>query len=94
MKYLSILIWLILAVVVVIFTALNSHTIPINYHVGEVNVYLPVLLLIELILGAFFAIIALLPGYLRHKTALFKLKSKNKQLQKELDNLRIMPVRE
>ena len=77
-----------------VFTLLNSFSIWLNYYIGHVKVYVPLLLVIELALGVTIGWLLFCPSYLKLKSSQMKLKSRNKQLQKEVDNLRILPIKD
>ena len=92
MKYVVTLFWFLVAFFVVIFTTLNSYSVTLSYHMGTVKVYLPLLLVIFLVFGAFLGMCALLPLFVKAKGHHSKLKTELKRSQKELDNLRTMPI--
>lgn len=90
MRYLVSLFWLIAIILIVIFVALNSHSIELNYYMGKAHVYLPLLLCVSLILGAFFGILAMLPAWWRSKNELRKAKKLLVAAHHELQRFRDM----
>jgi len=79
------LFWILIVLVGVSFAAINSSSVNIHYYVGHTDIYLPLLLLIVLVLGAILGMIAMLPQSLKAKSAARKLRSKLKQMETELD---------
>ena len=55
------LIWIILIVIGASFAVLNSHSVPINYFVGQKFVYFPLLILLLLFVGVVIGVFAMLP---------------------------------
>lgn len=94
MRYIVAIFWLIVIVLAIIFVALNSHTIDLNYWVGKCQIYLPLLLFITLFLGALLGICAMLPLWLRAKRERRKAKGRLRNLEQELKNLRNIPIKD
>lgn len=94
MKYIFYIFWIIVIILGVTFSGLNSHSVNINYYVNETSLQLPLLLLIVLIIGAFLGCIAMLPALIRGKHANHQLKHKIKQVEQEVNNLRTIPIKE
>lgn len=94
MRYLTYIFWCLVVLVGVVFVVLNSHSVPINYYVGETTIYYPLLLLVELGIGAILGIITMLPLLIKQKAKNHRLKNKVKEVELELNNLRTMPVRD
>jgi uncharacterized integral membrane protein len=65
MRILLYIVWAIIAVYVVVFTILNSSTVELKFYFTSVKIYLPLLLLLNLIIGALLGIVAMLPILLR-----------------------------
>lgn len=80
MRYLYYGFWLVILMVGLTFTALNSTVVKINYYVGEANVVLPVLMMIILLVGVLLGMLALLPGLLRSKNQCRQAESAIKKL--------------
>ena len=94
MKYLMTFFWFVIAFIVVIFTVLNSDSLTINFYVGTVSVYFPLVLLIFLLIGSVLGLFALVPVLVRSKQKNTKLKDELRMANKELKNLRTMPINE
>lgn len=88
MRYLVGLFWTVIILLVVIFVALNSHTIELNYYVGKTELYLPLLLCLSIALGALFGILAMLPIYFRAKNDRRKSRKLLMAAEQELNQLR------
>lgn len=67
MRILLYIIWAIIVVYVVVFTILNSKILEINFYFSSLKIYFPLLLLINLIIGAIIGMIAMLPLLLRKR---------------------------
>ena len=94
MRYLIALFWLIVIILAIIFVAMNSHTIKLNYYVGERNVYLPLLLFVSLVVGAVLGVCAMVPIWLRAKSEKRKIKGRLRDAEQELKNLRNIPIKD
>jgi len=94
MRYINLIFWIIIVLLGISFVVLNSRSVLVNYYIGEVNAYLPLLLLIEIIIGAIIGVLAMLPSVIRHKNALRKCRQKVKRLEQEVKNLRDIPIKD
>lgn len=65
MRILLYIVWAIIVVYVVVFTILNSSTVELKFYFTNVKIYLPLLLLLNLIIGALLGMVAMLPILLR-----------------------------
>jgi len=65
MRYVLTILWIVIAVIAMIFALLNANVVPINYFFAQKLIYFPLLMVIILITGAALGIIALLPKLLR-----------------------------
>ncbi len=76
MRYVRYFVWFLVIIFGVSFTLLNSRTVEIDYYFGpaKINVYLPVLILISMLLGALLAYITILPTWLKQKNQIRKLR--------------------
>ncbi len=92
MKYIVTLFWFVVACLVALFTTMNSFSVNLHHPLGSTKVYVPLLLLLVLCVGAFLGISALVPWMFRSHTQRASLKSELKRAQKELDNLRTLPL--
>ncbi len=94
MKYIVYIFWLVIGVAGVLFALKNSHSININYYFGSLKIYLPLLLIAELIVGALLGIIAMLPSVIRSKTINIRLRHHIKHIKQEVDTLRKIPIKD
>lgn len=94
MRYLILLFWLIIVGLALTFTALNAKVVAINYYFGTTQFHLPVLMLIMLVIGLLLGIIVMLPSIWRAKGLARQCKKAAKNSEKELTNLRTMPLKE
>lgn len=67
MRIFSYLFSIILVVLTVSFSVLNSQPVLINYFIGQKNIYFPLLLFILLFLGVIIGVLAMLPVVIRLK---------------------------
>ena len=94
MRYLIAIFWLIIVVLAIIFVALNSRTIELNYYAGQRQVYMPLMLFIVLVVGAILGVFAMIPVWLRAKSQKRKMKSRLRDAEQELKNLRNIPIKD
>jgi lipopolysaccharide assembly protein A len=87
MRIFAYIFWIIVVVVGLSFAAINSSSVEIHYYVGSLKVYLPLLLLMELVIGAALGIMAILPRYLKTKSAARKAIQKIKRLENDITTL-------
>ena len=86
----------ILAIIVLLigvsFAVLNANLVSLHYYFGERQLPLSLLLAIALILGAILGLIAATMMLLRAKAAQHRLRKQLTMAQKELSNLRKIPL--
>ncbi len=92
MKYIVTLFWFVVACLVALFTTMNSFFVNLHQPLGSMKVYFPLLLLITLIVGAFLGFCAVVPWVFRLRVQRSSMKAELKRAQKELDNLRTLPL--
>ena len=92
MKYIVTLFWLVVACLVALFTTMNSFSVTLHQPLGSITVYLPLLLLIALVIGAALGFCAIIPWVFRVRAQRSGMKAELKRAQKELDNLRTLPL--
>lgn len=66
-RILSYLFCIMLIILGVSFSVLNSHEVPINFFLGQKTIYFPLLFLMVLFVGALLGVIAMLPIILKLK---------------------------
>jgi len=94
MRTLSVVFWGIVVLLAVLFAALNSSTVSIHYFFGSVKIYLPLLLVLQLLLGALIGAAAMLPLMFRYQGKSRKLKARVHQVEQEVINLRAIPFKD
>lgn len=75
--------WIVLIIIGASFALLNSTIVPINYFLGQREVYFPLLLLFLLFVGVMLGAFALLPTIIKLKAQNFKLKHAKEPRAKE-----------
>jgi putative membrane protein len=94
MRYVVAIFWLIIIVLAIVFVALNSNHIELNYYTGKKTVYLPVLLFVTLVVGAILGILAMVPVWLRAKRERRRMRGRLRDAEQELKNLRNIPIKD
>ncbi len=94
MRIISTTLLLLLCIIVVAFALLNAETVDVYYFLGTAHLPVSLLLLIVLVLGAFIGWCSGLGMVFGSRKHVHELNKKVKMLQKELDNLRAMPVKD
>ncbi len=93
-KYLSIILFLLIFVASLVFFLKNNQIITFNYLVASQEISLSFLLFISLSIGALLGILAWLPKIISLKHRITRLQKQVKLTEKELDSLRVMPMRD
>ena len=71
---------------------LNAETVTINYYVGRAHLPLSLTLVLAFSIGCLLGILVGIGMYLRIKSQNYKLKHRIKIVEKEIENLRTMPL--
>ncbi len=93
-KYFSIILILLIFIVSLVFFLKNNQMITFDYLVNSQDISLSFLLFISLSIGALLGILAWLPKIIGMKHRISKLEKQMKLSEKELDNLRVMPMKD
>jgi len=93
-KYFSIILLLLIFIVSLVFFLKNNQMITFNYLVASQDISLSILLFISLCIGVLLGILAWLPKIIGLKHRISKLEKQMKLSEKELDNLRVMPMKD
>lgn len=94
MRVISLIFLFVLILLGITFAGLNAELVQLNYYIGQIS--LPVSMLVVfsigvgLIIGLFLAIMV----YFRLRRRNYKLNSKLRMIEKELENLRSIPLRD
>lgn len=94
MRIVSLIFLFIVALLAVGFGLLNAEPVKVNYYFGAYNLPLALVLLFSLVLGLFIGIFFGLGMWLRQKALNYQLKKKIKIATQEIENLRVIPVKD
>ena len=85
---------LVVTLFTVTFTLLNSQPVKVNYYFGSYEIDLLIVVVICLLLGAFLGILAVLGKVFSLKQEVSRKEKKIKVTEKELENLRSLPLKD
>ena len=94
MRILSYLVLLIIMLVGLTFASLNSNVVSFNYYLGTKEMALSLLLVFSFGLGICLGLLVAVFPWLKAKTEAFRMKSRLKVVEKEVENLRSMPIKD
>lgn len=92
MRLLSYIFSLLLMLFGITFATLNADAVIFNYYFSSVKISLALLLVISLGIGIFLGFLAMLFNVIKLKKNNYHLKTRLKIIEKELDNLRSLPI--
>ncbi len=93
MRVLMIIFYIILILFGVTFAALNASSVQVNFYVTTLKMPISVLVILMLGLGIFLGVMLMLLRYWRLKSEHRKIKNQLKLTEREIKNLRIIPLR-
>lgn len=85
---------ILLACVAVLFASLNANAVTFNYFFGKTSISLSILLIVALAAGVLLSWLVYLPWWLLSKHRQRRVHAKLAQAEKELDNLRQIPIKD
>ena len=85
---------LIVTLVTVTFTLLNSQPVKINYYFGSYEIDLLIVVVMALVIGALLGVTAALGKLVSLKQEILRKEKKIKISEKELENLRSLPLKD
>ncbi len=85
---------LIVTLVTVTFTLLNSQPVKINYYFGSYEIDLLIVIVMALVIGALLGVMAALGKLVSLKQEMLRKDKKIKIAEKELENLRSLPLKD
>jgi putative membrane protein len=88
------IIFITVLIVGITFFMKNNHSVSFNYFLGMLDIKLSLLLLMTLILGTMMGILSLVPVIIHLKYKIAKLNRQVKIREKEVNNLRVIPVKD
>lgn len=94
MRILTYLLLLLIVILGISFASLNSQKVWINYYVGQERMVLSLLLVIVFVIGSLIGFIVGLWFYLKIKLKNYSLKQRLKMAEKEIQNLRTIPLKD
>ena len=94
MRLLSYVFLLIIMLLGLTFAALNSAPVTFNYYIGSKTIALSLLLVLAFGSGIFLGFIVTLFPLIKLKGNNHRLKSRLKTLEKEVENLRSLPIKD
>ncbi len=72
----------------------NNQLVALNYYVGAIELPMSLVIVLVLILGALLGILASLPLIIKLKQQKLRLEKQIQNSEKEINNLRVMPVKD
>ena len=77
-----------------VFFLKNSQELEFNYAIGTISLPLSLLILLVLLAGVILGWLSMLPLLLRQRRRIGKLEKQARLVEKEVNNLRVMPVKD
>lgn len=94
MRLLTLLLYLLIILLGVSFAALNASSVQVNFYFKIVNMPVSVLMTVMLGVGLVFGCLIFLGRYWRLKVNYLKIKNQLKLTEKEIKNLRAIPLKD
>lgn len=94
MKLVKMIFILLVIALGVSFAILNAKSVPLNYFFEAREISLALLLAITLAIGALIGLLLSVPSLFRLKRSNRQMKSRIKLFEKELENLRTIPIKD
>lgn len=94
MRILALLLLLLVIGVGLTFSVMNAEPVAVDYYVGSSEIPLALLLVATLAIGALLGVLASLGVILRLKRTASSLRRENRLAEKEIMNLRNIPIRD
>ena len=86
--------FLLLVIVGIAFAVLNADAVSLNYYFGTEQLPLSLILVVTMMIGALLGVIASSGLFMRHRRDIAKLKKAVELAEKEVNNLRAIPIRD
>lgn len=93
----KIILFIIIFIILIIgisFAVLNAEAVRLSYYFGDINAPLSLIIVLSLACGAVLGMLASLTLVVRLKHDLKKLDKSNKLAEKEIENLRSLPLKD
>lgn len=94
MRFLKIIFWTLLSLLIIALALVNAKPIEFNYVLGKIDLPLSFIVLLSLLLGALLGLLWTSVWVVAQRLRTHGLKKKVDLLQKEINNLRAMPVKD
>jgi putative membrane protein len=94
MRIVTLIFVLIVLVIGISFAVINANMVPFHYYFGKASVPLSLLLVFTLVVGAILGLAAGIGMYFKAKRGLHGVRKQLHNTQKELANLRKLPLKE
>lgn len=93
MRVISLLLFLLVVLIGVSFATLNAESVKVNYYFGVITMPVSLLIVSSLVLGLLLGVV--LTGFriIRSSTENLRLKQRLKLVEKEVENLRAIPIK-
>jgi putative membrane protein len=86
--------FLMLVIFGIVFAALNAEQVKLNYYFGSKDVALSLILVLAMIVGALLGVIASASMIISNRREVVKLRKSVQLAEKEVANLRAIPIRD
>ncbi len=94
MKFIKFLLLVAMMVVGAAFAAINAQSVTVNYYFGTIELPLALVAAVAVGIGAVFGMLASMGGAFRLKRENARLKRQARVAEKEVSNLRNLPIKE
>lgn len=94
MRVVYTIIYLAIALLVIAFAVLNSNNVTLVYYLGEKTMPLSLALVISLVFGSLLGVLSCLKIIIKQKCTIRHLNHKIKLIDKEVSNLRAIPIKD
>ena len=93
-RILYLFIFLVLVIFGIVFAVLNAEPVKLNYYFGSKEVALSLILVLAMIAGAILGVIASASMIISNRRVVMKLRKSVELAEKEVTNLRAIPIRD
>jgi len=93
-RVIGLIVLLVVLVLGLSFSLLNAHPVTVEYYLGKTDLPLSLALVIALFLGAVLGVLASLGIVVRQRRALSKLRKRVNDAERELSQLRTLPIKD
>jgi putative membrane protein len=92
MKILSFILILAVLILGVTFAILNAEPVTVAYYFGTQQLPLSLIIAISFTIGLLLGLFVMMLNLIKYKTKLYRLKKRFKLAEKEIENLRTLPI--